>query len=131
MTARWKYEFPRLVNLDENPATGARNTVCSSGGMDSCGSGSCDASSTCYGGTYARICETGSTACSLTKNAGCCQGSGVTSDTQYACSCSCYSGSADYFDMDSCYNGQTACATCSWGYGTKNSASGCFPGNGN
>jgi hypothetical protein len=134
LSTRWKYESPRLIDLIGNPATGARNTVCSSGGSDSCNSGSCDNSSTCLGGSYARVCNTnGSTACSLTKNAACCSGSGVTADTQYACSTTadCLDGYSYGIDGCACNNGEIACVACSWGYGTVNNQSGCYPGNGN
>jgi hypothetical protein len=128
---RWKYEYPRLINLDENPATGARDTTCSSGGSDSCGAGSCVNNSNCGLGTYALTCQSGTFACSLNANASCCVGSGVTSDTQHACSCACVTGSEDIGDALSCNNGETACRSCSWGYGTIADAHGCWAGNGN
>jgi hypothetical protein len=131
METRWKYEFPRLINLDENPATGARNATCISGFTDNCNAGSCIAASTCSTGTYANRCQPGNGACSLTKNSACCLGSSVTSDKQHACNCACVTGAEDWGDALYCTNGETACISCSWGYGTVNSATGCWPGNGN
>ena len=131
METRWKYEFPRLINLDENPATGARNATCISGFTDNCNAGSCIAASTCSTGTYANRCQPGNGACSLTKNSACCLGTAVTSDKQYACSCACVTGAEDWGDALYCNNGEIACLTCSHGYGTVNNATSCWDGGGN
>ena len=132
MVSRLKYEKPRLINLDENPATGARNTVCSAGFTDNCGNGSCNDGSTCSTGSYANRCQPGGGACSLTKNAACCLGSSVTADKQYACSCTCLDGAEDYGDALYCNNGEIACLSCSaHGYGTVKNATSCWFGNAN